>query len=66
MNFEELIIRKRNCTIYKDNGYAIKVFDKDFNKAEIFNEATLQVLMDVKGILNKDEAQKLGYIYWRL
>lgn len=50
MNFEELIIRKRNCTIYKNNRYAIKVFDKDFNKAEIFNEATLQVLMDVKGI----------------
>lgn len=50
MDFEKLIVRKRNCTIYRDGDKAIKVFDKDFNKAEIFNEATIQVLMDVKGI----------------
>lgn len=32
----------------------------------IYSLSSAKLLMDVKGILNKDEAQKLGYIYWRL
>jgi UDP-N-acetyl-D-galactosamine dehydrogenase len=32
----------------------------------IYSLSSAKLLMDIKGILNKDEAQKLGYIYWRL
>ena len=32
----------------------------------IFNPNTTHVLIDVKGILNKNKAKDLGYLYWRL
>lgn len=36
---------------------------------EMYNQETLienRVLIDVKGIRNKKEADKIGYKYWRL
>jgi len=39
MNFEKVIAVRTSKTIYLDKGKAIKVFDSDYSKANILNEA---------------------------
>lgn len=36
------------------------------NILDLYNGSNGKVLVDVKGIFEKDEAENLGYIYWRL
>lgn len=39
MEFEEIISKRSNKTIYKNGKQTIKVFNEDFSKADILNEA---------------------------
>lgn len=42
-----------------------KAFDFKLIK-KFYKQSNIPVIIDVKGILSKDSAQKLGYYYWRL
>lgn len=46
MNFEKVIAVRNNKTVYKDGDRAIKVFDDDFSKANILNEALNQARVE--------------------
>ena len=39
MKFDEIVIRRKNKTIYRDGDNCIKVFDEDYSKADVLNEA---------------------------
>lgn len=39
MKFDEIVIRRQNKTIYRDGENCIKVFDEDYSKADVLNEA---------------------------
>ena len=39
MKLENVIAVRASKTVYRDNDHAIKLFDEDFSKADILNEA---------------------------
>ena len=39
MKLDEIVIRRKNKTIYRDGENCIKVFDEDYSKADVLNEA---------------------------
>ena len=39
MSFEQIIAQREKKTIYRDGDMAVKVFDNDFSKSDILNEA---------------------------
>lgn len=39
MNLEHVIARRANKTVYRDGDRVVKVFDEEFRKADVFNEA---------------------------
>lgn len=46
MSFEEVIAKRAKKTVYRDGGNAVKVFDKDFLKSDILNEALNQARIE--------------------
>lgn len=50
MNLNRMIAVRTSKTIYRDNEKAIKVFDKDFSKADILNEALNQARVEETGL----------------
>ena len=46
MNPDHMIAKRENKTIYRDGDQAIKVFDEDFSKADVLNEALNQALVE--------------------
>lgn len=46
MNLEKVIAVRNNKTIYRDGDKAIKVFDKDYSKADVLNEALNQARIE--------------------
>jgi uncharacterized protein (TIGR02172 family) len=46
MNLDTIISKRVNKTIYRDGDVAIKVFDKNFSKADILNEALNQARVE--------------------
>lgn len=46
MNFENVIAQRTGKKIYRDQDKAIKVFDKDFSKANVLNEALNQARIE--------------------
>ncbi len=50
MNMEQVIARRKNKVIYRDGERCIKVFDSDFSKADILNEALNQARIEETGL----------------
>ena len=50
MNLDRVIAVRNNKTVYRDGNRAIKVFDKDFSKADILNEALNQARLEASGL----------------
>lgn len=46
MNLEKVIAVRTNKTVYRDGDRAIKVFDADYSKAEVLNEALNQARVE--------------------
>ena len=61
MEFEKVIGVRTNKTVYKDGDKAIKVFDEDFSKANILNEALNQARVEETG-LNIPKVQAVSKI----
>ena len=50
MNMDNIIARRKNKVIYRDDDKCIKVFDADFSKADILNEALNQARIEETGL----------------
>ena len=50
MNMENIIVQRTNKAIYRDGYKCIKVFDADFSKADILNEALNQARIEETGL----------------
>ncbi|HBF86755.1 MAG TPA: aminoglycoside phosphotransferase [Clostridiales bacterium] len=50
MEFESVIAKRKNKTLYKNGGECIKVFDKDFSKTDVLNEALNQARVESTGL----------------
>ncbi len=46
MNLEKVIAVRTNKTVYRDGDRAVKVFDEDYSKAEVLNEALNQARVE--------------------
>ena len=46
MKLERIIAVRTSKTVYRDGDYAIKVFDKEYSKADILNEALNQARVE--------------------
>ncbi|MDL2248800.1 aminoglycoside phosphotransferase, partial [Tyzzerella sp. OttesenSCG-928-J15] len=51
MNLNKIIAVRTDKTIYRDGNLAIKVFDKDYSKADVLNEALNQARVEETGLL---------------
>lgn len=50
MKFEKVLAERKNKIIYKDGDKAIKVFDADFSKSDVLNEALNQARVEETGL----------------
>ncbi len=50
MNLERVIAVRTSKTVYRDGDKAIKVFDEDFSKADVLNEALNQARIEETGL----------------
>lgn len=50
MNLERVIAVRTNKTVYRDQDKAIKLFDADYSKADVLNEALNQALVEETGL----------------
>ena len=50
MNFEKVLAVRSNKTIYKDGDRVIKLFDSNYSKADILNEALNQARVEQTGL----------------
>ncbi len=50
MKFEEILATRKDKTVYRDGDRCIKVFDKDFSKADVLNEALNQARIEETGL----------------
>ncbi len=50
MKFDKVIAKRQHKTIYRDQDRCIKVFDADFSKAEVLNEALNQARIEETGL----------------
>jgi RIO-like serine/threonine protein kinase len=50
MNLERIIAVRNNKTIYRDGDFAIKLFDDDYSKANVLNEALNQARVEETGL----------------
>ena len=50
MNLNEIIAVRKNKTVYRDGDRCLKVFDSDFSKADVLNEALNQARVEETGL----------------
>ena len=50
MNFDTIIATRKNKTIYRDGNRCIKLFNSDFSKADVLNEALNQARIEETGL----------------
>lgn len=50
MNLDRVIAVRNNKTVYRDGNKALKVFDADYSKADILNEALNQARVEETGL----------------
>ena len=59
MNLENIIAVRIAKTIYRDGDKCIKVFDEDYSKADVLNEALNQARIEETG-LNKEKIREVS------
>ena len=47
---ENIIVRRKNKVIYRDGDKCVKMFDPDYSKADVFNEALNQARIEETGL----------------
>lgn len=50
MNLTEIIAERKQKTVYRDGEYCIKVFDKEYSKSDVLNEALNQARVEETGL----------------
>ena len=50
MNLEKVIAVRTNKMVYRDGDKAIKIFDDNFSKADVLNEALNQARVEETGL----------------
>ena len=50
MKLEKVIAVRTNKTVYRDGNLAIKVFDNDYSKEDVLNEALNQARAELTGL----------------
>ena len=50
MNLDRIIAVRTNKTVYRDGEYCVKVFDDDFSKMDVLNEALNQARVEETGL----------------
>ncbi len=50
MNLDRIIAVRTNKTVYRDGGNSVKVFDDDFSKVDVLNEALNQARVEETGL----------------
>ncbi len=50
MNYENVIAMRANKTIYRDGDLCVKVFDENYSKADVLNEALNQARIEETGL----------------
>ncbi|MBQ7836159.1 MAG: aminoglycoside phosphotransferase family protein [Clostridia bacterium] len=50
MNFNNIIAKRAKKTIYRDGDYTIKLFDEDYSKSDVLNEALNHARIEETGI----------------
>ena len=50
MKLEKVIAVRTNKTVYRDGDQAVKVFDSDYSKADVLNEALNQARVEETGL----------------
>ena len=50
MNLQNVIAQRKNKTIYRDGDKCIKVFDEEYSKADVLNEALNQARIEETGL----------------
>ncbi len=50
MKFEKVLAERKNKVIYKDNDKVIKVFESEYSKADVLNEALNQARIEETGL----------------
>ena len=50
MKLEQVIVKSRHKTLYRDGDLCIKVFDHDFSKSDVLNEALNQARVEETGL----------------
>ncbi|HCH92469.1 MAG TPA: aminoglycoside phosphotransferase [Clostridiales bacterium] len=50
MNLDRIIAVRTNKTVYRDGDYCVKVFDDDFSKVDVLNEALNQARVEETGL----------------
>ncbi len=50
MNFDQIIAQRKHKTIYRDGDRCIKVFDREYSKADVLNEALNQARIEETGL----------------
>ena len=50
MKFDQIIAVRNNKTIYRDGKQCIKVFDENYSKADVLNEALNQARVEETGL----------------
>jgi len=50
MNLDRIIAVRTNKTVYRDGEYCVKLFDEDFSKVDVLNEALNQARVEETGL----------------
>ena len=50
MNLDRIIAVRNNKTVYRDSDRCIKMFNEDYSKADVLNEALNQALIEETGL----------------
>ena len=50
MNLERVIAVRTSKTVYRDGNQCIKIFDADYSKADVLNEALNQARVEETGL----------------
>ena len=53
MDLDRVIAVRTNKTVYRDGDNCVKVFDKDFKKADVLNEALNQARVEETGSISR-------------
>lgn len=50
MNLTEIVAERKQKTVYRDGDYCVKVFDKEYSKSDVLNEALNQARVEETGL----------------